>query len=44
MVNVLKAAASGIAFTAAIILSGGLVLIAALAWQAYADPFFEGGN
>lgn len=38
MLNILKAAASGIAFTAAIILSGGLVLIAALAWQAYTAP------
>lgn len=41
MLNVIKAAATGIAFTAAIIATGGLVLIAMLAWQAYANPFFD---
>lgn len=41
MLNILKAAVTGTAFTLAIVLSGGLVLVAALAWQAYSDPFFD---
>lgn len=41
MLNILKAATAGIAFTAVIIGTGGLALIAMLAWQVYRDPFFD---
>jgi hypothetical protein len=41
MFNVIKAAATGLAFTAALIGTGGLVLIAMLAWQAFNNPFFD---
>lgn len=37
MFNILKAAAAGIAFTAALLLSGGLILLAPLVWETWAE-------
>jgi hypothetical protein len=37
MLNAIKIAATGAAVALAIVASGGLVILAALAWQAYAN-------
>jgi len=41
MLNTLKTATAGIAFALAVVLSGGLVVVAALVWQSFSDPFFD---
>ena len=42
MLNTIKAAATGIAFAAIMVGTGGLALIAMLVWQSWRDPFFDG--
>lgn len=41
MLNAIKITAAAVAWATAIVMSGGLVLLAAIAWQAWRDPFFE---
>jgi hypothetical protein len=41
MKSIIQSALTGIVFTAAVILSGGLVFLLGLTWQALNDPFFD---